>query len=450
MINESKYISLDHVPIDSLNNYPLHYISGLQGETDYEFTDKQSYLDYLTRFEGIPAITDTIIQNMTKGLKYKDTLPRLIVLDLRDQYNEFLSLNLDTLPFPSYIKQTVIDKINLYIVPSVKKIKHFLEKDYLFKCTDKLGLSSLKGGKSIYKGLLEEQTIKGYTPKDIHNLGLREIKQILSKINALKRKMKFKGTIHEFYEYCSKSFKTKQDVINHSKKLQNEIYKKIYPKYFNKDLDYKDLASIEKIKENKSRQYAFYIGTKKRGTFYVNTSIYNELNIYELITLSLHESIPGHHLQLMTHNRNKNIPLYIQNSHNTGYIEGWGLYCENFTDLHNNKELVYKYMYELQRAVRLVVDTGIHVFNWSYDKSFSYMKKYLNYSDTVLKNEIIRYICIPTQALSYKVGELTLLFLRDKYLQKYPNDIKGFHKLVFDIGPCSLDLLISEFIKKNI
>ena len=107
-------------------------------------------------------------------------------------------------------------------------------------------------------------------------------------------------------------------------------------------------------------------------------------------------------------------------------------------------------MYELQRAIRLVIDTGIHAFNWSYDKCFKYMKQYLNYSDDIIRNEIIRYICIPSQALSYKVGELTLLFLRSKYLKKFPDDFKGFHKLVFDIGPCSLDLLVKEFIKKNI
>jgi uncharacterized protein (DUF885 family) len=164
----------------------------------------------------------------------------------------------------------------------------------------------------------------------------------------------------------------------------------------------------------------------------------------------LHETIPGHHLQLITHNRSDDLPLYVKSSHNTAYCEGWGLYCENFTDLHNSKELVYKYMYELQRAVRLVVDTGINAFNWSYDKSINFMKQYLNYSDEILRNEIIRYICIPGQALSYKVGELTICFLRDKYLQKYPDDIKGFHQLLFDVGPCSLDLLLKEFIKKNI
>jgi len=450
MIKESKYISLDHVPIDSLENYPLSYVSGLQGETDYEFTDKQSYLDYLHRFKGIPEMTDSIINNMQAGIKNKDTLPRIIVLDLRDQYISALGMNLDEIKVPQNIKKEVISSIQKYVIPSIKRLKDLLENEYLCKCTDKIGLNSLSGGSSIYKGLLEGQTMKGYTPKDIHKLGEREVKRLMNKINEMKRKMKFKGSLKEFYEHTTDTFKQKDDIISYSNKLQKEIYKKIYPKYFNVTLLEKDLADIKNVADDKSRLYAFYIGTKKRGTFYVNTHIYEELNKHELITLSLHEAIPGHHLQLMTHNRSKKLPIYIQSCHNTGYIEGWGLYCENFTELHTDKEMVWKYIYELQRAIRLVIDTGIHAFNWTYDKCFDYMKKYLHYSDYLIRNEIIRYICIPSQALSYKVGELTILFLRDRYLKKFPNDMKGFHDLLFDIGPCPLDLLVKEFIKKNI
>jgi len=450
MIKESKYLSLDHVPIDSLENFPLPYLSGLQGETDYEFTDKKSYQDFLHRFEGIPEITDSIIDNMKKGLKNKDTLPRIIAVDLRDQYIRALDMNLEEIKVPKNVQKEVISSIQKYIIPSILKLKDFLDNEYVCKCTDKIGLNSLSGGSSIYKGLLEEQTMKGYTPKDLHDLGLKEVTRLMNKINEMKRKMKFKGSLKDFYEHTTDTFKDKKDIISYSKKLQKEIYKKIYPKYFDVTLKEKDLSDIKKVADNKSRLYAFYIGTKKRGTFYVNTSLYKELNKHELLTLALHESVPGHHLQLMTHNRSNDLPLYTQGSHNTGYIEGWGLYCENFTDLHTDTEMVWKYIYELQRAVRLVIDTGIHAFNWSYDKCFEYMKTYLLYADDLIKSELIRYICIPSQALSYKVGELTILFLRDRYLKQRPDDIKGFHNLIFEIGPCSLDSLVKGFIKKNI
>ena len=450
MKKESKYISLDYVPIDSLNNYPLYHVSSLQGETDYEFTDKQSYKDYLHRLEGVPSITTTIINNMKQGIRKKDTLPMIITLDLIDQYKNFLQLDLETLSVPKSIKKDIIESIQKYIVPSVKELLHFLETSYLCKCTNRLGLYSLKGGSTIYKHLVEEQTMQGYSPKDIHNLGLREVKRITNLLLKLKRKLKFKGTLQEFYKHYKQTFTKQSDVISYSKKLQESIYDKIYSKYFTKDLKKSELSDIKRVKDNKSRMYAFYIGTKKRGTFYVNTNNYKDLNKNELLTLTLHETVPGHHLQLMTHNRSKDLPLYVQASHNTGYIEGWGLYCENFTDLHTDVQMISKYQYELQRAVRLVIDTGIHAFKWSYDKCFNYMKQHLDNTDLVNRNEIIRYICIPSQALSYKVGELTFLFLKDRYLDKYPGDLKGFHKLVFDIGPCSLDMLLKEFIKKNI
>jgi uncharacterized protein (DUF885 family) len=450
MIKESKYISLDHVPIDSLDNFPLSYISALQGETDYKFIDKKSYQDFLNRFKRIPEITDSIIMNMKQGLRYKDTLPRIIVLDLRDQYHRAISNDYSDIQVPDNVKKEVLTNIQTYIIPAVKKLKDFLENDYLCKCTEKIGLNSLSGGSTIYKGLLEGQTMKGFTPKDIHDLGVREVKRIMNLIHEKKRSMKFKGSLKEFYKYTTTTFKDKQGIINYSKDLQKEIYKKIYPKYFNVTLLEKDLADIKNVSDNKSRLYAFYIGTKKRGTFYVNAHIHEELNKHELITLTLHETVPGHHLQLMTHNRSKTLPLYIQSSHNTGYIEGWGLYCENFTELHTDKEMVWKYIYELQRAIRLVIDTGIHAFNWSYDTCFKYMKQYLHYSDDLIRNEIIRYICIPSQALSYKVGELTILFLRDRYLKEFPGDLKGFHELIFKIGPCSLDLLVKTCIQKNI
>ena len=450
MKKESRYLSLDHVPIDSLNNFPLDYLSSLQGETDYEFSDKSSYLDFLNRFKGIPAMTTTIIDNMKQGIRYKDTLPRMIVLDLRDQYQACLESDITQLSIPKFITKEATKAIQTYLLPSVTKLKEFLETEYLCHCSTKLGLYSITGGLDIYRGLLQEQTIQGLTPKDVYRLGLREVDRITKKLHELRKRMKFRGSLQEFYKHYNQPFQSGDQVLEKSKKIQKEIYRTIYKRYFDGSLRESDLASIQRVSDKKSRMYAFYIGTKRRGTYYVNTNRPETLNQHELMTLTLHETIPGHHLQLMTHNRSKKLPLYVQRMNNTGFVEGWGLYCENFTDLHTDKEMICKYQMELQRAVRLVVDTGINAFKWSYKKSFDYMQKHLDYTDEVIRNEIIRYICTPSQALSYKVGELTLLFLRDRYLKKYPGDIRGFHKLMFDIGPCSLDLLIKECIKRNL
>ena len=171
-----------------------------------------------------------------------------------------------------------------------------------------------------------------------------------------------------------------------------------------------------------------------------------KLNKNELFPLTLHESIPGHHYERKLHINDSKIPLYFKSADFTGYVEGWGLYCESFEDYYTDDELIYRYMYEIHRAARLVVDTGIHYYKWSFKKTFDYMKKYLNLSDEEIKNEILRYICDPGQACAYKIGEITLMNLRSYYFCKYPNDYKGFHKLVMCAGPCELETLIKKVI----
>ena len=447
ILKESEY-DLDMLPINSLDNFPIYYISILQGEGIYIFTDIKSYTDYLERFKLIPEITTSIIRYMKKGLQFKNILPKIVVYDLIEQYTSILTMDLSILNIPNKVKDKFIKSIQDIIYPSIERLLYFLKNDYLCKCSDKLGISNITGGNTIYKNLLQEQTLQGYTPKQIHKLGYSEIKRITRKLHALKRKIKYKGSLQDLYKFTTSNFKSKDEVLQYSKQLQTKIYTSIYPKYFEKQLSEKELASVKSVSMGNNRLYAFYISKKK--TFYVNTDNYETMNKNELLTLTLHETIPGHHLERYIHTKSNDIPLYIKGSSQDGYIEGWGLYCENFIDLHSDKELVWKYVYELHRAVRLVIDTGIHSFNWSYDKCFLFMKQLLPCSDKIIKNEIIRYICVPTQALSYKVGELTFLLLRDKYLEKYPDDLKGYHTLILDIGPSSLDSLLKEFIKKNI
>lgn len=448
---ETRYLVDNCTPIDSLNNFPLDLISALQGETSSNFKTDRNYLDYIERFKGVAEMTDCIIKNMRQGIKKKDTLSKIVVLDMIKQYNHFLSSDISSLlVVPSTVLNKVIKSIQTYLIPNIQKLVSFLETDYVCHSNKVLGLCGVPMGKQAYREILQSNTLQGYTPQDIHKLGIREVKRITNKLLQLKRKMKFKGTLASFYEINKRPFKTKQEILALAKQQQESIYEKIYKRYFEPTLSKSEVSNIRSIQNKQSLHYAFYVSSKYKGTFYVNTNHPEELNKNEMKTLTLHESIPGHHLQQMTHNHSKQVPLYVQLADNDGYIEGWGLYCENFTDLHTNKELIEKYLYELHRAIRLVVDTGIHAFKWSYKHCFDYMKHHLTISDRMIHNEIIRYICIPTQALSYKVGELTLLFLRDKYLSHYPNDIKGFHKLIFDIGPCPLDHLIKECIKKNI
>ena len=169
----------------------------------------------------------------------------------------------------------------------------------------------------------------------------------------------------------------------------------------------------------------------------------------DCLAQSKHEGIPGHHFHITYMNENKKIPLFIKTSNYTAFIEGWALYAENI-GYDKTYDISYfgKLNSEMLRAIRLVVDTGIHYYNWSYNKCYKLFKKYTTFSNIDIEAEIYRYIALLGQALSYKIGELTILELREKYMKKY-NDIKNFHKLVLENGQLPLDILIDKFKKIN-
>ena len=163
------------------------------------------------------------------------------------------------------------------------------------------------------------------------------------------------------------------------------------------------------------------------------------------LALSKHEGIPGHHFHITFMNENKKIPLFIKTSNYTAFIEGWALYAENLGE-YDDISYFGKLNSEMLRAIRLVVDTGIHYYNWDYKKCFDLFKKYSIYPDSEIDAEIYRYVAIPGQALSYKIGELTILNLRKKYMEKH-NDIKEFHRLILENGQLPLEILVNKLKK---
>ena len=203
------------------------------------------------------------------------------------------------------------------------------------------------------------------------------------------------------------------------------------------------------VPENNKSMSAYYQLpdrlNKTKGTFFVNALDLSKINKDEMLVLSVHEGIPGHHYEYLYHLRN-NKSIYMTSTGYTTFSEGWALYCESFTQPNNIREEFWKLIYSLHRAIRLTIDTGIHWYGWSFEKCFLEMKTYLPFTDQMIRDEILRYIDDPGQALCYTIGALTFFDLREKFLKKN-NNIQLFHELVLDIGPCHLDLLIEEFHK---
>lgn len=350
---------------------------------EYEFNNNKLIKHDFDNF------VENCINNMREGIKKKITIPKIICKKLINQ--------LENTKF--------------------KKILHFLKKEYYNNCINKIGLCYLKNGKEYYKILIKEYCNGCYmSPKKIHNYG--------------------KKLVTSFKKLDKNYYTSKKNILKDANKYYHEIFKKILPKYFHY-IPIKNKCKIKIVPKSleKTNNIAYYDPNDE--TFYLNMSEFYTINKNSLKTLLMHETDPGHHYQYSYLNHYKKLPLYKINAiQNESLVEGWALYAEK---LDNNNY----YEYEQLRVIRLVVDTGINYYGWSYNKAFNYMKKNLSIiTDKEIKEEIERYICIPGQALAYKLGENFILKLKKLFINKYKiGNIKDFHDFLLEDGIVSFKYL---------
>ena len=310
----------------------------------------------------------------------------------------------------------------------------------------------LPNGFREYKYLIKSSTTLNDIKVDtIHNYGLKEVERIYNLMIKIKNNMEFKGNIKEFNKYLSKrrdlKFKSKKDVIDNYKETLSSINKTIMKTQFHNNVKGKcSIIPVPSYNEDYSTE-AYYIPgdiqNKRNGKFYINLKNIKELNNIEVESLSLHETNPGHHYQITYVNENDKIPLFLKVYSNDAYQEGWALYCEGLGKYKTYESYYGKLILEMIRALRLVVDTGIHYYGWSYDKTFKFYKKFSFDSDSKIKQQLYRYIANPGQAISYKIGEKIILDLKKKFKKnnKYSGASKDFHERILEHGPIPFDIL---------
>ena len=450
------YFESEYFPISSLDNIYLSFIYDIKSsDSDYQFSDSKSYKDFIYRLKNINEITKSIIDILNEGIKSKVLLPDIIVHRIIVQMESALKQNTKQNNYnhyrkiPSKIKNSFLETIDKYLILNIKKITEFLINEYSQHCKPAIGLCNYRNGKKYYRDIVKNLTFKDYTPEKIHTLGINEVKKYITKLKTLQNNMNISGNYNDFIKKVSKH-KSSKNVFSELHKIQLDIIKNIYPKYFNGEIDKDDYYQIKRVTAEEEHTSAYYLlpdlKNERKGTFFINTLKPDNVNIYELPTLSLHEGIPGHHYENII-NKKSDKPLYFRSGCNyIAYSEGWGLYCESLLEPKNNYEIFWNLIYHLHRCIRLVLDTGIHYYSWSYEKSFQYMNQYLPFSDPYIKNEIYRYIDDPGQAITYKIGELTIQELKKEYFKKNKGDYKGFHELYLKIGPCPLDVLKERFM----
>ncbi|MBC7474866.1 MAG: DUF885 domain-containing protein, partial [Candidatus Sericytochromatia bacterium] len=438
---------------NSLNSFefqeylmPLNQMYGVQ--TSFSrmvlmspFVKESDYQNYLSRLNAFPNYIDQTISLLDEGIKTGFTIPKIAMADVPNQISRQLvddykkstfyqPLNKEKLPIDDQLKNEIENAIQNKLYTSFEKLKKYLLDVYIPNCRDSLGMSELPKGKDFYNEKLSFFTTTKLTAEEIHDIGIKEVKRIFAEMMVLIKTLGFTD-YSKFLDHLRTNpdfyFKDEKDLLIHYRDFAKRIDKEL-PAFFKvlPRLTY----GVEKIPDHQapSCPTAYYMGSDmdmtRAGIFYANTYQLETRPKYEMEALTLHEAVPGHHLQISLALELSDLPDFRKSARFIGYIEGWALYTEKlgaemgfYTDPYAR---FGQLSFEIWRACRLVVDTGLHVFNWTRDKSIEYLQYYTGKNKDACAVEVDRYIVMPGQATSYKIGELKILELRKKF-----EDVQG-------------------------
>jgi len=445
--------------------YPT--ISSGQGGAPY-----QSVADYengLKRNRDFAANVDEAIAQWRKGEAEGVVDTKLTVRNMIEQLDNQLKLTPEESPYWGPIKNFpaaigVADRARLTqeyraslsgtIYPALRRLRDFLQTDYLGHAREGAGLMYMKGGDALYRYDIQSTTTLPMTPEQIHQLGLSEVARITKNFEEVQQQMGFKGSLQQFFDYMRTSPKfqpkSRQELEQGFAAVKRKVEAKV-PQFFSlvpkTQLVIRPYPAYrEKFEAGGSYDSGTPDGTRP-GTFYYNGYDLASRFTWEETTLFMHEGEPGHHFQISLANENNKLPNFMRFGGNTAYVEGWALYAESlgypmgmYTD---PAQRFGNLNDEMLRAMRLVVDTGIHAKGWTRDQAIAYMLSHSGESKTDATAEVERYIAIPSQATAYKLGQLTITRLRDKAQAALgPKfDIREFHAQVLDSGALPLSIL---------
>lgn len=452
---------------------PIQADQGFHLNLNYRITPILSYEDakqYLKMLGAIPDFVDEHIVLLKKGLKEGVSQPKIIFKGYESTYDTHIVKNYSQSSFYGPLQQLpeVISKVqqdsilvaaqNIImdkVVPSFKKIKDFFETDYIPSTRNTIGISETPNGLEFYQNRINYYTTTTeYSADDIHTLGLSEVARIKSEMNDIIEEVNFEGSFSEFLTFLRTDSqfyaKTGDELLMNARDIAKRIDAEL-PKYFS-TLPRRPYGVI-KVPDAIAPKYTGgrYSGPSSEtqpGYYLVNTYKLESRPLYTLPSLTAHEAVPGHHLQgSLNKELGDSIPNFRRNMYLSAYGEGWALYTEflgNELGIYRTPyEEFGKLTYEMWRACRLVVDTGIHAKGWSRQEVVDYMTKNTALSVHEINTETDRYIAWPGQAISYKIGELKIRELRKKAEEVLADkfSIRDFHEIILEQGTVTLPIL---------
>ena len=464
---------------------PLLSDSGFHSSLNYMVRPLSSYkktLEYLNKLNSLPDFVDQNLINIRAGLEKGVSQPLVIFDGYESTYNDHITKNyLDNYfysPFknlPKDISKSQLDSIkkaaeitiNKIVVPQFKRIKQFFENEYYPKTRTQIGVSSTPNGKEYYQNRIDYYTTSNeYTAEKIHQIGLNEVARIKSEMKKIIKDLKFQGSFEDFFKFLRTDEQfyanTPKELLMFARDVAKRADEQL-PRFF-KTLPRKPYG-VAPVPDAIAPKYTSgrYVGTSKNSTdpgyYWVNTYDLKSRTLYTIPALTVHEAVPGHHLQSALNNElGDKIPPFRKNLYLSAYGEGWGLYTEYLAEEMGLYTTPYeqfgKLTYEMWRACRLVVDTGIHALGWSKEMVLDYMSSNTALSLHEINTETDRYISWPGQALSYKIGELKIRELRSLAEDKLGSNfnIRDFHEIILSEGTVTLAILeyrVLNYIQKT-
>ena len=479
-VSLSKSIELSEYPSYFMN---LNQRGGVQSyyETGdrLNFTSKKDYDDWLTRLSQYSLNIANSYENNKAGIAAGYTQPKLVTSGVISQIEAILNSTIDNHPYLQVFleadeellinkeKDDLVNKAKLLIVeeinPAYKKLHAFLKNEYLPNSRDSIGIKDVPNGKAWYEDLASYHTTTKLSPDEIHNIGIKEIKRIRQEMEAIISDLEWDGDFQSFLNYLRTSprfyYDNPEDLFN-AYLIMSKTIDPLLPKIF-KVFPRAPYGVIPIPAESAPYTTTAYYNSASKGKpgyFYANLYKPESRPKYEIPVLTVHEAVPGHHFQISIAQELKDVPTFRKYLSFTAFVEGWGLYSEELGEYMNLYDDPYdkfgQLTYDMWRAIRLVVDTGMHYKDWTRDDAINLFIENTAKSQLDIENEVDRYIAWPGQALAYKIGQLKILELRTKAEKELGDefDIKDFHHEVLKRGSLPLNILetyINEWISQS-
>ena len=462
----------DLVPLNQFYSVPNSFAQLGSGNGLQPFKTVKDYDDFLKRIDGFAAWTDQAIVNMREGVQKGYTLPRVLTERVLPQLDAHIVPKAEDslywgpvsrMPadFPAADRERLTAAyraaIDTKVVPSYRKLRDYMRDDYLPRCRTTVGLDALPDGKDWYEYRVREITTTDYAPAQIHEIGLAEVARIHAEIRSVMEKVGFKGSLDDFFKFLNADprffFADQATLIAGYDDIRKRVNPQL-PKLFEilPKADY-EVRAVEPFREKSAAGGQYQAASEdgsRPGIFYANTYDLKARPKWAMEALSLHEANPGHHFQISIQREQKDLPRFRRFGGYTAFSEGWALYAESLGPDLGMYTDPYQYFGRLEgelfRAIRLVVDTGLHSKGWTREQALDYIVANSATSEARRVAETERYIAIPGQALAYKIGQLKIRELRTRAEKELgPKfDVRKFHTVVLVNGALPLDVLESN------